>query len=85
MNIWITSVEWENPSEKLPSFSAENWLKIEVHCEEAIADVLAEVYQSYPANFSYRLYEPGSTVPFFSKSDIWKIITGKPLDEREFW
>ena len=70
MDIWITSVEWENPSEKLPSFSADNWLKIEVHCEEPIPDVLAEVYQSYPADFTCRLYEPGSTVPAHFKDAL---------------
>ena len=79
MDIWITSVEWESPSEKLPSFSAENWLKIEASCEEVIADVIAEAYQSYPDNFSYRLYEPGSTVPSYinkaiSKGGIWNVI-----------
>ena len=63
MFVWITSIEWENPSENLPRCSADDFLKLEVKSEEVIGDALADIYHDIPREWYYRLYEPNSKRP----------------------
>ena len=71
MKVWITRVEWGEPDEGLPRFSAEEWLQFELKGPVSEDDdyahmiyaSLAEAYGRYPDYVSWRLYEPGSTVP----------------------
>lgn len=71
MNVWITSIEWETPSEDLPMCSASKFLKLEVKSEEVIGDVLADIYKSIPREWCYRLYEPDTKKPFYMLGAWW--------------